>query len=104
MRLFSRIRARQLIARRPPCPVKYVGLHIPTTAHWTVLLDELHCAFQSRNIFSGIVLDIIKAFNVLQRKAIFLLAKKAGVSVEIIRAWSGSLSGFTRSAMVDGCI
>ena len=104
MRLFSRIRARQLIARRPPCLVKYVGLNIPTTAHWTVLMDEIHCPFQGRNIFSGIVLDIIKAFNVLQRKALFLLARKAGVSVEIIRAWSGSLSGFTRSAMVDGCI
>ena len=41
MRLFSRIRARQLIARRPPCPVKYVGLHIPTIA-------QLHCDYDRR--------------------------------------------------------
>ena len=104
MRLFSRIRARQLIARKPPCPVKYVGLHIPTIAHWTVLLDQLHCAYDRRTIFSGIVLDIIKAFNVLQRRSIFLLADKAGVSAEVIRAWGGSLRGLTRSAVVGGCI
>ena len=104
MRLFSRIRARQLIARKPPCPVKYVGLHIPTIAHWTVLLDQLHCAYDKRTIFSGIVLDIIKASNVLQRRSIFLLADKAGVSAEVIRAWDGSLRGLTRSAVVGGCI
>ena len=104
MRLFSRIRARQLIARKPPCPVQYVRLHVPTTAHWTVLLDQLQCAFGKRTIFSGIVSDIIKAFNVLQRRSIFLLADKAGVPAEVIRAWGGSLRGLTRSAVIGGCI
>ena len=102
LRLFSRIRARQLIARTP-FPLKYVGLHIPTVAHWSVLLDQLHCAFQQRSVYSGIVLDIIKAFNVLQRKSVFLLAERAGVSADIIRAWKGSLQGLTRSAVVGGC-
>ena len=104
IRPISRIRARQLIARIPPLPLKYVGLRIPTIAHWSVLLDQLHCAYQRRTVFSGIVLDIIKAFNVLQRKSVFLLAEKAGVSADIIRAWKGSLQGLTRSAVVGGCL
>ena len=87
LRLFSRIRSRQLIARKPPVSLKYVGLQIPTIAHWSILLDQLHCAYQPQSVFSGIVLDIIKAFNVLRRKSIFLLANKAGVPADIIRAW-----------------
>ena len=50
------------------------GLHIPTTAHWTVLLDQLQCAFGKRAIFSGIVLDIIKAFTVSDSEAVIHLA------------------------------
>ena len=68
------------------------------------MLDQLHCAYQRNTIFSGIVLDIIKAFNVLQRKSIFLLADRAGVSAEIVRAWEGSLRGLTRSTVIGGCL
>ena len=84
--------------------MKYVGLHIPAIAHWTVILDQLHCAYQRNTIFSGIVLDIIKAFNVLQRRSIFLLPHRAGVSIDIVRAWEGSLRGLTRSTVTGSCI
>ena len=70
------------------------------------MIDQIHHAIHHHHhhhhqIMSGVVMDIRKAFNALQRRSVFMLAKKAGAQNEaIITAWSGNLMLSSRQGLI----
>ena len=81
------------------CPL---GLGIPMTVHWATMLDEIQFAHDSHGIVAGIVCDLLKAFNCLNRQVIFSLALKGGIPIHVINAWSGALHGLHRQVQIHG--
>ena len=72
--------------------------------HWATLLDKIQLAYDSQGVISGVVCDILKAFNCLNRKVIHLLAKKGGLPPQLLTAWDGALTGLRRQIQIGGTL
>ena len=103
-RAYARIRTSQILSRLPPLHLPFVSLGIPTSVHWATLLDRIQFARDSDGILAGIVCDLLKAFNCLNRQVVLRLASKGGVPLNIIDAWSGALLGLKRQILLDGLL
>ena len=101
-RTYVRIRTCQILHRLPPRFIPFVNLGTPTTVHWATLLDKTQYAQDSNGILAGIVCDLLKAFNCLNRQVILMLPQKGGIPSEIINPWSGALDGLQRQVQMNG--
>lgn len=71
-------------------------------AIWYSLQAMIEQCLQDGDSCSGVVTDLIKAFNGLPREPIFRAAIQIGISPQIIRAWVGAVTGITRHFYVRG--
>ena len=101
-RLYARIRTRQILNRLPPKVLPFVGLGTPTCVHWATLLDKIQVAYDSQGVLSGVVCDILKAFNCLNRQVIHKLGMQGGIPTPILTAWAGSLKSLRRQVQIGG--
>lgn len=69
---------------------------------WRGLLDVLESSRLDGTIASGLILDLEKAFNTLPRRPTLEAAALLGVSMDVLRAWSGALSNMARHFHVRG--
>ena len=101
-RLYARIRTRQILNRLPPKVLPFVGLGTPTCVHWATLLDKIQFAYDSQGVLSGVVCDLLKAFNCLNRQVIHKVGMKGGIPTPILTAWAGSLKSLQRQVQIGG--
>ena len=69
--------------------------HVPGFDHWTLQAD-LETAMSQGRRQSGIVTDLIKAFNGLPRTPIFAAAIKLGIDGRIVRGWASAVAKVKR--------
>ena len=106
-RVWSSIRARQAlrhIASFAPAGLSG-GLPGKGAAEvWWSLQREVEQALVFGEPFIGASVDLSKALNNLPRTPVFALALKAGLPVELVRAWSGAVTAGTRRFRVRDSI
>ena len=80
------------------------GLGIPTWCALGYAFGQKQLAYDSQGVISGVVCDILKAFNCFNRKVIHLLAKKGGLPPQLLTAWNGALTGLRRQIQIGGTL
>ena len=101
-RIWSRIRTRQFLVHTKQYAPSLVNPRLSTRAIWTFLADYCDRATQRRRPLCGVVLDIIKAFNVLNRHFVLALLQHLGYDPRVASAWIGALNGMKRHVLVQG--
>ena len=93
-RLWARIRARRILAVLRERGTGMVRVNLPTTTIWGFVSDflDFHDHLGDESHPSGIVLDIVKAFNTLNR----------AILREFIDAWIHGLDQMTRRVSIQG--
>ena len=71
---------------------------------WWQLQFEIEAALTQRRSMAGITMDLSKAFNTLPRTPVFAMALRAGLPQELVRAWSGAVSGCLRRFRIRGSV
>ena len=81
-----------------------VRVNLPTTTIWGFVSDflDFHDHLGDESHPSGIVLDIVKAFNTLNRAILRELMRKAGIPSGFIDAWIFGLDQMTRRVNIQG--
>ena len=103
-RLWARIRARRILAILRERGTGMVRVNLPTTTIWGFVSDflDFHDHLGDESHPSGIVLDIVKAFNTLNRAILRELMRKAGIPIGFIDAWIHGLDQMTRRVSIQG--
>lgn len=63
---------------------------------WREVIDQVEQAYTSCDNRHGIVFDLEKAYNTIPRLPVMALAKMAGISHDLLLAWSGALRAMER--------
>ena len=94
----ARLRARRIYRRHceERTPRGWCGVNLPTTTIWGFCLWLLGLPRSPGRFSPGIVLDIVKAFNTLNRAILRELMRKAGIPVEFTSAWIHGLDQMPR--------
>ena len=100
-RIWSRIRTRQLLALCQSFALPTVGPRLSTRSLWGYVAD-----FVAEEAHAGLVLDTIKAFNVLRRPLVRDVMCHCGVGCNLVAAWAWlrGLDGMERHLLVAGNI
>eukprot|EP00435_Cladocopium_sp_Y103_P008435 s1164_g2.t1 len=101
-RIWSRIRTRQLLAWCQQFSLPTVGPRLPTRSLWGYVADFVAEEMHAGKAPSGLVLDIVKAFNVLCRPMVGDVMKHCGIDVALVDAWLRALDGMERYVLVAG--
>lgn len=103
-RIWSRIRTRQLLAQCQTFALPTVGPRLSTRSLCgyvaAFVAEEAHAGKGP----SGLVLDIIKAFNVLRRPLVRDVMCHCGVHSSLVQAWLRGLDGMERHLLVAGSV
>lgn len=101
-RIWSRIRVRHFLKHVEGFAPPLVKSRLSTKAIWCMLADYFDRATQQRRPLCGVVLDIIKAFNVLNRELLLRLFAKLGFDHNVSSAWVRALGDLRRCVLVAG--
>lgn len=101
-RIWSRIRVKHFLHHVERFAPPLVNPRLSTKAIWCMLADYFDRATQQRRPLCGVVLDIIKAFNVLHRELLLLLFNKLGFDTDVSTAWVRALNDMRRCVLVSG--
>lgn len=69
---------------------------------WRHVLEQVEAAHRDQIPVCGYSADIVKAFNVLPRRPVFVAAKLLGLDHQTLVPWAGALSGFVRHFVIRG--
>ena len=100
-RLWSRMRTKQLLQHCRNFKVPLVAPNLSTRAIWHFLADKMDSDYGSGLRPCGIVLDIVKCFNVVQRAMIKAALYRLGFDRHIVDTWMRALNQLTRTVLVD---
>eukprot|EP00438_Fugacium_kawagutii_P000813 Skav235098 [mRNA] locus=scaffold711:123242:131735:- [translate_table: standard] len=89
-------------ARRLALP--FVAPHLSTRSIWGWLAERIACQYRQRSTMSGLVLDIVKCFNVLPRCILFAIMRRLGFDGPTLSVWALQLSGLERTLYIDTCV
>ena len=103
-RLWARARTFQLLQLCHEQALPTVGPRLSTRSLWGYVADFV--AEEEAAGFSptGVVLDIIKAFNVMRRPLVKDVMLHFGLPSAIVLAWLRALDGMERQILVAGCV
>ena len=104
-RCWSSFRAAEVlryIARVAPSTMYGNMLGRSSPAVWYQLQARIEQCLYDGESCSGVVSDLIKAFNQLPRGPIFHAAVQIGIHPRIVKGWLGAVSGITRHVFVRG--
>eukprot|EP00435_Cladocopium_sp_Y103_P066720 s4_g29.t1 len=104
-RTWSSLRARAIL--RHLADLSLPGMHgnLPgknALSYWYALQTRIEAALYDQQPLTGVVSDVIKAYNTLPRIPIFAAALKLGIDVRLVRAWSSASVTIQRHFMVQG--
>ena len=74
------------------------------TQVWLCIQSEIELAQHSNQSLSGVVIDLVKAFNLLPRLPIITLMDHFGIPKPILRAWSLALVAMQRRFKLRNCV
>ena len=103
-RIWSRIRTRQLLALCQSFALPTVGPRLSTRSLWGYVVDFVAEEAHAGREPSGLVVDIVKAFNVLRRPLVRDVMCHCGVDRDVVDAWLRGLDGMERHLLVAGNI
>ena len=69
---------------------------------WLKLAWHLEDCIVNNRTLSGLVLDVVKAFNALPRAPFFQILKDMSIPEGLLRAWEASLTGLQRCFRIQG--
>lgn len=69
---------------------------------WWELQSRIEASLYDGSPSTGLVSDLVKAFNLLPRLPIFHLASRIGIASGVIRAWASAAGSITRRFMIHG--
>ena len=106
-RIWSGIRSRQCLRHL----MQFCGTHqhgcLPGRSATNVWFDtqaSIELARRAGVHRTGVISDIIKAFNCIPREPVFALAIALGLPVNIVRAWQGALTRLQRRFKIRGSV
>ena len=103
-RVWARIRTRQLLAWCQLSALPTVGPRLSTRSLWGFVSDFVAEEAASGHAPTGLVLDIVKAFNVLRRPLVHDVMVHLGAPVWLVQAWLRALEGMERHVLVAGTV
>ncbi len=103
-RLWSRMRTRQFLRHCHTFKVPLVAPNLSTRAIWYFLADKLDRDYGSGLRPCGIVLDIVKCFNTVQRTMVKAALYRLGFDRHIVDTWMRALSQLRRTVLVDSYV
>ena len=105
-RIWARIRTSQLLQLCHEQALLTVGPRLSTRSLWGYVADFVAEEEAAGGSPSGVVLDIIKAFNVMRRRRPMVTAGMLhfGLPSNIVLAWMKALDGMERQILVAGCV
>ena len=103
-RVWSRIRTKQLLALCQLSSLPTVGPRLSTRSLWGYVADYDAEEMHAGKAPSGLVLDIVKAFNVLCRPMVGDVMKHCGIDGALVDAWLRALDGMERYVLVAGTV
>ena len=75
---------------------------LSTKAIWTFISDLISHRLGAGKQLCGLVLDIVKCFNVLDRKLLQVLFDRYGFDRTVTRQWMAALTGLSRTVLLGG--
>ena len=103
-RIWARIRTSQLLQLCHEQALPTVGPRLSTRSLWGYVADFVAEEEVGGGSPSGVVLDIIKAFNVMRRPLVTAVMLHFGLPSNIVLAWMKALDGMERQILVAGCV
>ena len=103
-RTWAKMRTQQLLVHARSLATATVQPCLSTRSIWGIQV-ELTAEFLAQERFPcGVVLDLIKAFNVVCRPFLEALMIRLGFPVIVVQAWFASMKGLTRQPLVAGSV
>jgi hypothetical protein len=81
-----------------------VSPSLSTRAIWTFLSDLIAQKVEAKASLAGLVLDITKCFNILDRNLLKALMVRFGFPVQVVDAWLAMLRQLSRTVLVEGAV
>eukprot|EP00435_Cladocopium_sp_Y103_P020844 s1782_g5.t1 len=103
-RVWARVRTFQLLQRCQNLAMPTVGPRMSTRSLWGFVADFVAEEDAAGGSPSGVVLDIIKAFNVMRRPLVMDVMLHFGLPACVVAAWMNALNGMERQILVAGCV
>ena len=103
-RIWSRVRTAQLMRHARSISKPLVSPCLSTRAIWTFLGDLISHKVSAKQPLAGLVLDITKCFNILDRGLLRALMLRFGFPELIVDAWLAMLSQLSRTVLVEGAV
>eukprot|EP00438_Fugacium_kawagutii_P035419 Skav202009 [mRNA] locus=scaffold1829:120856:132547:- [translate_table: standard] len=103
-RIWSRMCTFHMMRHARPLALPFVAPHISTRSIWGWLAERIACQYRQRSTMSGLVLDIVKCFNVLPRCILFAIMRRLGFDGQTLSVWALQLSGLERTLYIDTCV
>eukprot|EP00438_Fugacium_kawagutii_P015502 Skav201350 [mRNA] locus=scaffold2643:37261:41997:+ [translate_table: standard] len=101
-RLWGRMRCRQLLVHANSLRMPLVSPKLSTRALWYFLTDLISTRMGSHSGLCGLVLDITKCFNILDRRLLRQVLVHTGFPVTLVNAWFSALDNLTRRVLLGG--
>ena len=101
-RVWSKIRTRQMMEICQVHALPTVGPRLSTRSLWGFVADFVAEEMHAGKAPTGLVLDIVKAFNVLRRPLVCQVMCHFGIPESLVRAWLAGLDGMERHVLVMG--
>ena len=103
-RLWSRVRTAQFMRHARSIAKPLVAPCLSTRAIWTFLGDLISRKVAAKFPLAGLVLDIVKAFNILDRGLLRAVMVRLGFNVVVVDAWLAMLRHMLRTVLLDGTV
>lgn len=103
-RVWSKMRTRQLLAHARTLASVTVQPCLSTRSIWGIQVELAAELFVQGKSPCGVVLDLIKAFNVVCRAFLQALMVRLGFPKEIVDAWFASMNCLSRQTLVAGAV
>ena len=101
-RIWSRIQTRRLMVHARSLSSLLASPALSTKAIWTFISDLVSHRQSVGQPLCGLVLDIVKCFNVLDRRLLKALFDRFGFDRQITALWMDALAGLSRAVLIGG--
>eukprot|EP00438_Fugacium_kawagutii_P004973 Skav222404 [mRNA] locus=scaffold4422:467384:476455:+ [translate_table: standard] len=103
-RIWSRMCTSHMMRHARRLALPFVAPQLSTRSIWGWLAERIACQYRQRSTMSGLVLDIVKCFNVLPRCILFAVMRRLGFDDQTLAVWALQLSGLERTLYIDTCV
>jgi hypothetical protein len=103
-RIWSRVRTAQFMRHAKEISEPLVSPRLSTRAIWTFLSDLISRKVAAQGSLAGLVLDITKCFNILDRRLLRALMIHFGFPALVVDAWMAMLGQLNRTVLVEGSV